>query len=172
MNHPLKKGPALPKDEGLAFPRHAVPGKAKSESRYPAPARRARPPAESKSELAKILRDCTREFSRRIIARDTVQGRVKCISCPTVMHAGEAEPGHYLRRGYWMARFHPHNVNGQCHRCNCELSGNPEGYRKGIAERYGADALEAVHALKRLGGKLRLIDARELLVSIMAGKVV
>lgn len=173
MTLPAKIGPPLEKDADLAFPRHGKPPKeSKSLSRYPAPARTSRPPKESKGELAKVLRDCNREFNRRIIQRDTVDGKVKCISCPAVIPASQAEPGHFERRGHWRIRLHPHNVNGQCHRCNCDLGGNRGPYREGLVEKIGEPAVLEIESMKGPGGKPRLPEAKALLVNIMAGKVV
>lgn len=172
MNLPAKQGPVLAKDADLAFPRHGKPVKEKSLSRYPAPARTSRPPQQSKSELAKVLRDCHREFNRRIIQRDTLDGKVICISCGVPMDPRDAEPGHFERRGHWRIRLHAHNVNGQCHYCNCDLGGNRAGYRDGLVEKIGEGAVREIESKKGAGGKPRLKDARQLLLDIMSGKVV
>ncbi len=173
MNQPIKQGEILAKDQGQAFPRHAKPAKAsKSLSRYPAAPRTSRPPKVSISALARLIRDCTREFNRRIIQRDTVNGKVKCISCPAIIPASQAEPGHFQRRGHWRIRLHRHNVNGQCHRCNCELSGNRAAYREGLIEKIGETAVVELESMKGPGGKPSLPEAKELLLAIMSGKVV
>lgn len=72
-------------------------------------------------------------FNRWIRERDKDKG---CISCG----AEVTEAGHYLSAGHYSAlRFNEMNVNGQCTRCNCFLSGNLIKYRQGLVKRYGEE---------------------------------
>ena len=62
-----------------------------------------------------------------------------CISCgkpPLGMVYG----GHRLTVGsYGFIRYNLHNVSCQCYSCNMKKSGNPDGYNKGLSERYGKE---------------------------------
>lgn len=77
-------------------------------------------------------------FNRWIRERDKNKG---CISCG----AEVTEAGHYLSAGHYSAlRFNEMNVNGQCTRCNCFLSGNLIKYRQGLVKRYGEEKVLAL----------------------------
>lgn len=69
-----------------------------------------------------------------------------CISCKR-FHEGQWHAGHFLSRG-----SHPHlalveiNIAKQCQPCNVHLSGNQLNFRRGLIERYGIAAIEALEA--------------------------
>lgn len=61
-----------------------------------------------------------------------------CISC------GESRPGNQIQAGHYRTRgaasqlqFHWANINGQCSRCNSNLSGNLLEYRRHLTAKYG-----------------------------------
>lgn len=89
-----------------------------------------------------------------------------CISC------GSFEPleaGHYYSVGAFAnMQWYIHNIHGQCHYCNHNLSGNRKGYRNGLLERYGqeyVDTLEAFNSKNKLL-KLNRYDIAELTKTI------
>lgn len=67
-----------------------------------------------------------------------------CISCGR-FHQGQYHAGHFLARG-----SHPHlalleiNLAKQCQPCNVHLSGNQLAFRRGLIERVGISAVEAL----------------------------
>jgi hypothetical protein len=69
-----------------------------------------------------------------------------CISCGR-FHQGQNHAGHYLARG-----SHPHlalvetNLALQCMPCNVHLSGNQLAFRRGLIERIGLEAVEALES--------------------------
>lgn len=69
-----------------------------------------------------------------------------CISCGR-HHEGQYHAGHFLARG-----SHPHlalveaNLAKQCMPCNVFLSGNQLAFRRGLIERIGLAAVEALEA--------------------------
>lgn len=69
-----------------------------------------------------------------------------CISCGR-FHEGQWHAGHYLARG-----SHPHlalvesNLARQCQPCNVHLSGNQLMFRRGLIDRIGLPAVEALEA--------------------------
>lgn len=74
-----------------------------------------------------------------ILTRDAAQG---CISCGT-RKTVQWEAGHFLSVGsHPEIRYHPGNINKQCHRCNHQLSGNQAAYRIGLVERRGVALVE------------------------------
>ena len=72
-----------------------------------------------------------------------------CISCGEVKHL---QCGHYRSvRAAPELRFAEENAHGQCERCNTNLGGNREGYRRGIIERFDKaylDHLDGPHEAK------------------------
>lgn len=78
-------------------------------------------------------------FQQWIRLRDANFG---CISCGTtvaeVYHSGHL----YKAEIYSGLIFDEMNVHKQCNKCNTYLSGNENGYRQGLARRYGASYLE------------------------------
>jgi len=83
---------------------------------------------------AKAKREA-QEYARR---RDAEHG---CISCPTTYQ----EPGYWHGGHYLKAETHSGvmlddmNIHKQCKRCNIDLDGNKEGFRKGLIERHGSE---------------------------------
>ncbi len=74
-----------------------------------------------------------------------------CICCGRTgageMHGGEWDAGHYRSRGAAPhLRFDERNVHAQLKQCNRYASGNIVGYRKGLIERIGIEAVEALEA--------------------------
>lgn len=107
----------------------------------------------SKKSIPALLKLATQYFNRYIRQRDTVDGRFTCISCghpkpTTLMHAG-----HYLSAGHHGAvRFDEQNVHGQCHHCNTFLHGNLLGYRAGLEQKIGPEAMTALELKSQMRG--------------------
>lgn len=81
--------------------------------------------------IPRLLKKAQTVFNAWIRERDKYAG---CISCG----APVSEAGHYFSAGHHSAlRFNELNVNGQCTRCNCFLSGNLIKYRQGLIKKYG-----------------------------------
>lgn len=81
--------------------------------------------------LPSLTKKAQEVFNAWIRKRDKDRG---CISCGAPI----TEAGHYFSAGHHTAlRFNEMNVNGQCTRCNCFLSGNLINYRKGLVKKYG-----------------------------------
>lgn len=89
--------------------------------------------------LAHWLELTERVVNHFILTRDAA---LTCISCGTGTTV-QWEAGHYRNVGsHPSIRFDLRNIHKQCHRCNFELSGNKDGYRIGLVERYGADFMD------------------------------
>lgn len=70
-----------------------------------------------------------------------------CISCGASW-SPEFEAGHFHTRGaHPKLKFNIKNIHAQCKKCNGSESGNKVGFKKGIAERYGAQALRELEKL-------------------------
>ena len=88
------------------------------------------------------------EMNRYVRLRDYSKG---CISCgrafnPTSI-GGSCDAGHYRSKGSAKhLRFDERNVHGQCKYCNDHLASNPIGYRRGLIERIGINAVEALES--------------------------
>ena len=87
-------------------------------------------------------------FNAYVRARDA--GR-PCICCGRMSagetHGGDWDAGHYRSRGSAPhLRFDERNVHAQLKQCNRYQSGNVVGYRAGLIQRIGLDALEALES--------------------------
>jgi hypothetical protein len=87
-------------------------------------------------------------FNAWIRARDA--GR-PCICCGRTSEGwtrgGEWDAGHYRSRGAAPhLRFDERNVHAQLKQCNRFASGNVVGYRKGLIERIGMEAVESLES--------------------------
>lgn len=73
-----------------------------------------------------------------------------CISCGT----GKPEhAGHYFSAGHnSKLRFDERNCARQCIRCNYFLHGNQTGYRKGLINRIGIEAVEQLESKASVKG--------------------
>ena len=89
-----------------------------------------------------------------------------CISC------GSYEPleaGHYYSVGAFAnMQWYIHNIHGQCHFCNQNLSGNRKAYRIGLVQRYGQDYVDTLEAFNSKNKLLKLnrYDIAELIKTI------
>lgn len=83
-------------------------------------------------------------FNSYIRRRDLNKG---CISCTT---GGVHNAGHFYHAHLYAAlRFNEVNTNGQCIHCNLSKAGNPEGYRRGLIERYGQQKVDLLDSAAR-----------------------
>jgi hypothetical protein len=94
--------------------------------------------------LKNLVKKAQVVFNAWVRRRDSNLG---CISCTTggVHNAGHFYHGHL----YAALRFNEVNVNGQCIECNLSKAGNPEGYRKGLIERYGQQKVDLLDSAAR-----------------------
>jgi hypothetical protein len=97
----------------------------------------------TKPELLKLAQTCFNAFIR---ARDADK---PCICCGKPLNTGpnSLDAGHYRSVGSAPhLRFVENNVHGQTKYCNNHLGGNHVEYRKGLIERIGLEAVEALEA--------------------------
>ena len=84
------------------------------------------------------LKAAQKAFNAYIRARDA---DLPCISSGRM--TGQRHAGHYKSIGAFPElRFNEYNVNVQSAKDNAWLSGNIEGYRKGLIEKYGQEIVE------------------------------
>lgn len=70
-----------------------------------------------------------------------------CISCGHKDHGQKFDAGHYITRGSRPnLALEELNLARQCHWCNVHLSGNQILFRRGLVERIGLAAVEALEA--------------------------
>jgi hypothetical protein len=82
-------------------------------------------------------------FNKFIRMRD---GNQACISCNR-WHTGQYHAGHFRSVGSAPhLRFNELNCHRQCSVCNNHLSGNQLNYRKGLIDKIGIGAVEALEA--------------------------
>lgn len=87
-------------------------------------------------------------FSLFTRQRDAVNGIVKCISCGKLIPWKESDNGHYINRKHMATRYDEQNNNSQCRSCNRFDEGNIQGYRKGLIEKIGVEAVERLEIKK------------------------
>jgi len=95
-----------------------------------------------------LLKAAQQSFNAFIRARD--EGK-PCICCGKPLNpigiGGGFDAGHYRSVGSAPhLRFDERNVHGQTKHCNNYLAGNHVEYRKGLIERIGLDAIEALES--------------------------
>ena len=94
------------------------------------------------------MREAQTAFNAFIRARDAGK---PCICCGRtssgMVHGGDFDAGHYRSRGSAPhLRFDERNVHAQLKQCNRYDSGNVVGYRIGLIQRIGIEAVEALEA--------------------------
>lgn len=90
-----------------------------------------------------------KEFSQYIRLRDCMpNGFFRCISCGQIKPFAQADCGHYINRQHMSTRFDEMNCNAQCRHCNRFDEGNIQGYRKGLVQKYGEQAVVLLEAKK------------------------
>jgi hypothetical protein len=97
----------------------------------------------TKPQLVKVAQTAINAFVR---ARDADK---PCISCgkPPSTETNQTDAGHFRSVGSAPhMRFVENNVHGQCKHCNQYLAGAVLAYRKGLIERIGLEAVEALEA--------------------------
>jgi hypothetical protein len=69
-------------------------------------------------------------------------GRVKCVTCSTVLDAKEMTVGHWIGRTKYPTRWDPMNAELQCWTCNSTHGGRPEIMEAFLREKYGDLAID------------------------------
>jgi len=109
---------------------------------------------ETKAKLEKLksrgqwMKEAQTAFNQFIRARDAGK---PCICCGRMsagmVHGGDFDAGHYRSRGSAPhLKYDERNVHAQLKQCNRYDSGNVVGYRLGLIERIGLEAVEALEA--------------------------
>src|SRR3712207_4957313 len=97
-----------------------------------------RPPAEGSrrwlvAELDRLVSIIVRRRDRRCVTCGETRG----LQC-----------SHFYSRRYLQTRFDLRNCNAMCASCNRRHNGDPEPYLKFMTERYGAEAIAELEALR------------------------
>ena len=99
-----------------------------------------------------LLKKAQSAVNRYVRLRD--QGK-PCISCGKDLTGIACDAGHYRSVGSSPhLRFYTLNINAQCKRCNCYLSGNVVEYRHGMIDKYGhegVDDIETIYYTRKYG---------------------
>lgn len=114
--------------------------------------RRDRAKREAMKTIPDLIKEAQREFNTAIRERDRIDNRL-CVSCGGVLDWS----GNRVDAGHWRSvgsaphlRFHEYNCHAQCKHCNQYRSGNAVEYRRGLIERIGLEAVEALEADNRI----------------------
>ena len=102
----------------------------------------AKPKKASKSAAKKRAWDI---FSKWIRLRDAgPDGRVKCITCPSVKHWKDMDAGHYITRAKESTLFDEQNVSAQCGGCNRWQGGKFLEHARAIERKFGAGTRDRI----------------------------
>lgn len=112
----------------------------------------------SKSPRSKAISALDRVFSLFIRHRDSQNGLFKCISCGEIKDFSQADCGHYINRAIMATRYDEINCNAQCRYCNRFREGNSQGYRQGLINKYGEQAVLMLEAKKNNVCHLSMLD--------------
>lgn len=128
-----------------------------------------------------LIREADKWWSRYIRLRDSskLNGEwvAECIdSCGRKMVVMDAEGkwkqgvdcGHFITRGVHSLRFNEFNTNAQNSYCNAwrDKEDMLEGYRKGLADKYGQDTVDELKRLSKLPEAYKRPGKQELLTII------
>ena len=111
-----------------------------------------------RSAERKLIEKLDREFSLFIRHRDSKNGSFVCISCHKPKPFEQADCGHYFNRQYISVRFDLVNCNAQCRKCNRFQEGNIQGYREGLVDKFGKQALNELTVRKVTTKKYTLFE--------------
>ena len=94
------------------------------------------------------INDAQTVFNRWVRLRDAGESCISCGSPPGIQKfGGSMDAGHFRSVGSAPhLRFDERNVNGQCKKCNRFGAGQAHGYRMGLIERIGRDAVEELES--------------------------
>lgn len=94
-------------------------------------------------------------FSLFIRKRDSVNGLVRCVSCPAVVPWHESHASHFIDGRSGSVLFNPEIVYASCARCNLWLHGNKIPYTIFMQKKFGAERVEQMlieaKQIKKLG---------------------
>ncbi|QIL41012.1 NinG protein [Pedobacter sp. HDW13] len=121
-----------------------------------------------KKPVPALIKLATEYFNRYVRNRDAVNGRVKCISCSTLVPLLGVHAGHYRASTFAATRFDERNVNGQCARCNTHLHGNLIDYRINLIDKIGLEEVEDIEMISRMPSKWDRFDLIDIIIKYKA----
>lgn len=118
-------------------------------------------PEKAKKNYKKVVRKELNQMKEKGISHDAWQAKLQpfinkiarlidagcgCVSCPNELINGQARYGSHRwnvgNNNTW--RFNLNNIWTSCFKCNSKLSGNGDGYDKGLEQTYGKEYAEYV----------------------------
>lgn len=117
-----------------------------------------KPEKKPKTSERKLIEKLDAEFSLYIRHRDSKNGVFTCISCGLPKFYSQADCGHYINRQHLSTRFDEVNCNAQCRKCNRFGEGNNQGYRIGLINKYGEQAVNLLDVKKSTTKKFSSFD--------------
>lgn len=112
---------------------------------------------------ATLKRKLDKVFSAYIRRRSEVGGLVRCVSCGVERHWTEIQCGHFVSRVHLATRWDENNCWPQCPRCNVLLRGNPSGYARFLAQRFGESIFATLDEKKKKTVKYTRADLQDLI---------
>jgi len=87
-------------------------------------------------------RTCDKWFGIYIRVRDAdPDGNIECITCDNKLnfYDGNVDCSHWIEKSIDRTRWHPHNANAACKRCNLSDNGMAAWHGKEIAAKFGKE---------------------------------
>jgi hypothetical protein len=117
-----------------------------------------------KTTRQKLEEKADKEFSRYIRLRDRIgEENVKCITCNTIAPWKQVDCGHFQSRRHKITRWHEHNANAQCKRCNNWGAGEQFKHAKAIDIKFGKGKAEEIEQLSKTSYKYALWELEEII---------
>jgi hypothetical protein len=97
-------------------------------------------PVTKQPSLGTLHKRLTFYFNLWVRLRDSNgDGTFTCISCGERKPVEQMDAGHFVPANYYVHRYNPSNVWGQCTRCNRFMHGNLIGYALALVDKLGLD---------------------------------
>lgn len=101
-------------------------------------------------------------FSEYIRRRDSVNGYVKCCTCPVVDRWQNMDCGHFEKRGNLYVRWDERNAGVQCTACNQFNDGEYDKMKAYLILRWGEEVVNEVIRLSKQEIKLMQFEIDEI----------
>lgn len=109
--------------------------------------------------LKQCLDQVFSQYIRLKAANDN--GFCRCVTCGTMWRWNAIQNGHYIKREHMGTWFDERNCHPCCYRCNVELGGNLENYKRYLIRTYGVKVLEELESAGRSLAKWTVFDYQE-----------
>lgn len=98
---------------------------------------------------SKLVKELDEVYSLWLRLSLSVNGMVKCFTCPAEKPVKEMHCGHFQSRKHMATRWHIKNTKPQCVGCNIFKQGQQYKFGRRLDKEYGAGTADAMEALSK-----------------------